>query len=149
MLSDEEYNFLYLADMRYRAKLKALRVLTYADNSDLRLYQKLVAHGISREVATDTVKEMHKLGYINTDRQIAVFVKNEVKFRSTGPRKITDKLIAKGYRIGDIERVLSELVEREEIDFERAKEELISTKLTPDATEEEIKKFLYKNGYYL
>lgn len=148
-LSDETYNLLIVADMRYRARLKALRVLSYADNSELRLYRKLLSAGISREIATETVKEMCALGYINPDRQISAFIKNEVKFRSTGPRKITDKLIAKGYRAADIERVLDELVSLGEIDFERAKKELISTKLGSDASEDEIKKLLYKNGYYI
>ena len=84
-----------------------------------------------------------------SDRQISAFVKNEVKFHNTGPRKITDKLVAKGYKTADIERVIDSLSELGEIDFERAKQELISSKLGSDASEDEVKKLLYKNGYYI
>ena len=149
MLSDDTYNLLCLADMRYRARLKALRVLSYSDNSELRLYRKLISAGISKAVATDTVREMRALGYINADRQITAFIKNEIRFRNTGPRKITDKLVAKGYKTADIERVMDGLVSQGEVDFERAKAELISRHLPSDAEENEVKKLLYKNGYYI
>lgn len=147
-LTREAFNILQYADMRYKAKLKALRILSYGDNSEGMLKRKLCISGIKREIAEETVCECVRLGYINADRQLERLIINEVNIRCYGMGKILPKLISKGYMRSDIERVAGGLSERGEIDFDEAKARLIS-KLPEDASDEEIKKALYKNGYYV
>ncbi len=145
-LTREAFNILQYADMRYKAKLKALRILSYGDNSEGMLKRKLCMSGIKREIAEEIVCECVRLGYINADRQLEKLIINEVNIRCSGMGKIIPKLISKGYMRSDIERVAGVLAERGEIDFDEAKARLIS-KLPEDASDEEIKKTLYKNGY--
>ena len=135
--------------MRYKARLKALRILSFGDNSELMLKRKLLAAGIKRDIIDGVVAEAVSLGYINTERQIKKLIINEVSYNLSGPRKIIPKLINKGYSKSDIEAAVSELVDTGEVDFEAAKARLIESKLPENADEEQIKKLLYKNGYYV
>lgn len=145
-LTREAFDILQYADMRYKAKLKAFRILSYGDNSEGMLKRKLLMAGINREIAEETVCECVRLGYINADRQLEKLIASEVNIKNQGMGKIIPKLISKGYRRAEIERVADELVEKGEIDFDAAKERLI-LKLGEDAADEEIKKTLYKNGH--
>lgn len=147
-LTREAFDLLLLADMRYKARIKAMRILSFGDNSERMLERKLRAAGIKAEVATEVVREMVSHGYINSARQLERLVSNEVQIRFTGPAKLIPKLIAKGYSKSEIESVINNLSERGIIDFDEAKARLISKKLPEDASSEEIKKLLYKNGYY-
>ena len=97
-LTRDTFNTLYLADMRYRARLKALHILSYGDNSDRMLMQKLKGAGIKSEIIDEVIAEMISLGYINSARQIERLVLNEVNLHHYGPLKIIPKLIAKGYK---------------------------------------------------
>ena len=146
-LTRESYNTLFIADMRYNARLRATRILSYGDNSEKRLTEKLVFSGISRDVATEVTHEMVSLGYINSERQLERLVTSEVNIKLNGPRKIIPRLVAKGYSRSDIQNMIDELLRQGIIDFDAAREKLIKSKLGDDADSEEIKKLLYKNGY--
>lgn len=148
-LTRDTFEFLSYSDMEYKAQIKALRILSYGDNSERMLLRKLTASGISRDVAEKTVSEMVNLGYINTSRQLELLITNEVNLNSAGPRKIVNKLALKGYGVKDITEKISELERRGEIDFNKAKERLIKSKLRDEKDREEIKKLLYKNGYFV
>ena len=148
-LTRDSFDLLYSADMRYKARLKALRILSFGDNSELMLKRKLLAAGIKRDIIDGVVAEAVSLGYINAERQIKKLIINEVSYNLSGPRKIIPKLINKGYSKSDIEAAISQLVDTGEVDFEAAKARLIESKLPENADEEQIKKLLYKNGYYV
>lgn len=146
-LTDLQIEAIRRADMLYRARLKALRILSYGDNSERMLARKLYAAGIKRDIIESVVSEMVSLGYINSVRQLESLITDEVNLHLRGPLKIIPKLVSKGYSRSDIEWVIAELEAGGIIDFDSAKEKLVSTKLSPDADEEEIKKILYRNGY--
>lgn len=133
---------LKMADERYRACVKALRVLSYGDNSEGMLMRKLQMAGISRDIAEEVVSEMVSRGYINTRRQLEKLVANEVNLRNSGPMKLIPKLISKGYKKSEIVEAIDTLTSRGEIDFDAAKERLLR-----GVAEDEVKKVLYKNGY--
>ena len=145
-ITTEEYEILALSDERYRAKKSALSILSYADNSILSLVRKLLAKGISKEVAEETAREMVSLGYINERRQLLRLVKSEANNNLRGPSLIISRLSAKGYPRLLISSVIKELEGSGEIDFESVKSRLISRRLANFSTEE-IKKLLYKNGF--
>ena len=133
-------------DMLYRAKLKAMRILSYGDNSARTLIRKLRLAGFTPDIADTVTKDMVSLGYINTSRQLDRLVSSAVNTSCLGKRKIIPKLIAKGYDRVDIEKAIDRLLSTGEIDFSLARERLIE-KLGDNPTEEEIKKVLYKNGH--
>ena len=148
-LSQDSFDMLSHADMRYHATVKALNVLSYGDNSEKNLRRKLLFAGFSADVAEEVVRDMVSHGYINTERQLRKLILNEVNLHFYGPMKIIPKLVAKGYSKSDVTRVIDELRDEGEIDFEAAKRRLLESKLSPSADEAEKKKLLYKNGYYV
>ena len=146
-ISDEMLEFFAKCDMRYKAKKRALNILSYGDNSERMLKRKLYTAGISRDIIDEVAEEMRSLGYINSERQISRLVINEVTLHSFGPGKIIPKLVSKGYDRSEVQRVISELVSRGEVDFSEARARLLRAKLSEDADDEERKKLLYKYGY--
>ncbi len=142
MLSALEYS-----DSLIRAKRRALNILSYGDNSEKTLMMKLLRAGIKREIAEETVLFVKSHGYINAERQIVRLVENEIRLHHSGPRKLIPKLAAKGYARSDIERVLGELIENGDIDFDEEKRKLIESHRIAPSDTEQIKKLLYKNGY--
>ena len=144
-LSDSEK--IALCDMRYRAKLYALRILSYGDNNEKNLKRKLAIKGISSEIAADVCREMVGLGYVNEVRQLEKLIFAEANSRLSGRKRIFSKLLAKGYSKADIARVLELLISRGEVDFEASKKKLIEKKFPDGATDEEIFALLYKHGF--
>ncbi len=135
------------SDEVYRAHLYALRILSYADNNERTLVRKLISRGISATLATSVAHEMVSLGYINEQGQLEKLVLVEANRNLAGPRKIRSKLLAKGFSGSDVDDVIDRLSASGEIDFKHSSRLLIEKKLTRGATDEEIKKLLYKNGY--
>ena len=146
-LSDADMSAIKYSDELYRARMSALRMLSFTDNNERTLVRKLVAKGIGRSVAQDVACEMTERGYIDESRQLLRLVANEANVSLAGPAKIRAKLISKGYSSHDIDVAIDELCATGEIDFSYSAEQLKAKKLTRGATEEEIKKLLYKNGY--
>lgn len=149
LVGDEisDTSMLELSDMRYRGRLCALRILSYGDNNVPTLKRKLISKSISPAVAEEICEEMLGRGYINETRQLEKLIENEANVRLSGKRKIFQKLLAKGYKKLDIEVVLDDLISHGIVDFEKSKRKLIEKKLPTDATEEQIRSLLYKNGY--
>ena len=148
-LTRNTFEHLSYSDMEYKAKAKALHILSFGDNSERMLVNKLCAKGISRDAAQRATAEMVRLGYINTSRQLELLITNEVRLHNSGPRKIAQKLVAKGYNAKDISKKISELEGSGEIDFNLARQRLIKARLGDTEDREEIKKLLYKNGYFI
>lgn len=146
-IGNREYLILLASDESYRARLSALRMLSYGDNNEKTLIRKLTSKGISRERAEGVAHEMTSLGYIDEKKQLLNIVAREVNLNLSGPRKIRAKLISKGYKPSDISSAIDELIRSGEIDFDRSAELLIVKKLTRGATDDEKKALLYKNGY--
>lgn len=146
-IDTKTYIILSSSDEYYRARLAALRMLSYGDNNERTLIRKLTAKGIGRECAESVAHEMASLGYIDEKKQLLNIISREANVNLIGPRKIRAKLISKGYNAADISFAIDELTATSEIDFERSKELLLSKKLTRDASDEEKKAILYKNGY--
>ncbi len=146
-ISEEIFEFLSRCDMRYKARLRAFRILSYGDNSKRMLARKLYSAGVRRDIIDEVIEEMLSLGYIDAERQISRLVINEVALHCHGPRKIIPKLIAKGYDKCEVEKVISALIQSGEIDFGAAREKLLSSRLPEGASDEEKKKLLYKYGY--
>ena len=143
----EDIEALRACDMRYRAKLYALRMLSYGNNSASTLKRKLILKSISPSVAAEVCKEMIRLGYINEDAQLRSLIENEANSKLSGRRKIIPKLIAKGYKKENIELVLEDLISHGIVDFNENKRKLIEKKLTRGAGAAEKRKLLYSYGY--
>ena len=149
-LSDEEFfeiEAIKEYDMKYRATLHALKILSYGDNNMRTLRDKLLSRSVSSAIADEVCEEMMRLGYVDEVRQLERLIENEVSVKLSGRRKLYAKLIRKGYSKKDIDTVLTDLISRGIVDFKSSKERLIEKKLQEGATEEEKKALLYKYGY--
>ena len=133
-------------DEERRALAKALSILSYSDNNKRRLFAKLISHGFSTSAAESAIKDCVIHGYINEDRQIEHLIVGYHR-ELHGPARIFAKLRARGYDGKQIKAAMARLSEAGELDFERSKEALIEKKLSRDASDEDIKKLLYKHGY--
>ncbi len=137
---------IYAFDLEYRAKKKALSLLSIADNNKNSLMIKLRRAGFPREVCETVTAEMIALGYINEEDQLKRQILSEAK-KYSGPKRIMAKLQAKGYSGRDISRVMSELECSGEIDFKELQRELKEKYLTDECDYEEVKKLFYKHGF--
>lgn len=147
-ISEEHFSEIISSDELFRATKKALALLSYADNNARTLAQKLRRAGFSAAASDECVEEMIRHGYINEQRQLERLVSAEVNLKLTGRAKLVPKLMSKGYRRDDIEAVTDRLAESGEIDFDRAKAELIRKKLGEAPKECEVRALLYKNGFH-
>ena len=143
-LTRDAFSILSLSDMRYRARVKAYRILEYGDNSELMLVMKLRRAGITREVAEEIARDMVMRGFVNDRRQLARLIINEVG-RLRGPKRFIPKLMSKGYSRSDIEIVLDELSSSGEVDIAAAREKLLES--AGELSYDEREKLLYKNGF--
>lgn len=134
-------------DQRIRATKKALSLLSYADNNERTLKDKLVRAGFSHRVSSNVAKEMVGLGYIDEERQLRRLIIREANVNLSGFSKLLPKLAAKGYSVEQIRSVTSSLVKEGEIDFKANAKKLVEKRLPEGATYEEKKTLLYKNGY--
>jgi len=147
ILSDEELSLIKKEDERIRASKKALSLLSYSDNNEKQLTQKLVRSGFSFELSDSVAKEMVSLGYIDEDRQLCRLILKEANTNLLGYRRILPKLIFRGYSSKKIKEVTERLVKDGEISFKENAKKLIEKRLSKNATTEEKKTLLYKNGY--
>ena len=150
LLSGDEISdtsLLEKCDMRYRAKLCALRILSYGDNNEKTLKRKLIAKSISADIADEVCREMVGLGYINESRQLEKLIENEVNVKLSGRRKLFAKLISKGYKKEEIESVLEDLISHGIVDFDKSSKRLTDKKFPDGASEDDIRALLYRYGY--
>lgn len=145
-LSEHVLAELSFADELYRAEKKALSLLSYADNNEKNLCMKLQRAGFSREVARTVCERMVSLGYVDERRQLERLVLRAANEALLSPRRITEKLCVKGYSRSLVTEVIRELEAAGDVDFDDSRRRLIM-KLPEDASEDDVKKLLFKYGY--
>ena len=146
-LTDDAVDALRAADEYYRAKRSALSILSYGDNNAKTLYTKLRARSISDETASEVVREMVSLGYINETRQLERLIVEDSNRKLLGPRKVIPRLLARGYALADIKAAFEALTSSGEIDMDRNKELLFEKYLGDNRDPEQSRKLLFKYGY--
>ena len=133
-------------DLEYRARKKALDLLSIADNNKKSLKMKLLRAGFDKELAEKVTEEMSARGYINEDRQLKRLILSEAG-KKRGPKRILSFLSSKGYSIDAIKKSIASLTDSGELDFAEIKEELISLAKEKGQSYDDIKKLLYKQGF--
>ena len=142
----EKLSALERADAERRAMVKALNILSYADNNERMLLRKLSLAGFPRDIAEETARECVRLGYIDEERQMENVI---LKCRDAhlGPMKMMAKLLSRGFSAGAAKAAIRSLEESGEIDFAKMRAELIRSKLGDDSDFDKKMKLLYKYGY--
>ncbi len=148
VLEGENEKAALTASERYGTMLCALRILSFADNSEGALCRKLCEKGYSKTTARETAQEMVRLGYLDEKRQLQTIVKTLANGKLYGPKKIFAYALNKGYRSENVKAVLRELTENKTVDFKENLSILIEKRgkgetLPPD----EYGKIKYRYGY--
>jgi SOS response regulatory protein OraA/RecX len=146
-LSSESVAMIKTEDESRRARKAALSLLSYADNSRRRLFEKLRRKGISAEIAERTVSDMIGEGLLSEERQLESAVLSLAEHRLFGPYRILADLSSKGYRGEDIRAAIHAAMEKGDIDFNKNLARLFEKKLGENATEEEKRKLKFTYGY--
>lgn len=150
LISEGEYEDIVKAGKYYAARRSAIRMISFGQCSKDRLYQKLRLKGFTHECAKNASDFVFEKGYIDEGLQIENYLKTLVEKKFFGRRKVIPALLAKGYKSGDINRVLDE--KYTDSDFKKYRSEFLLSKFgktMPQTREEaeEMKKALYKQGY--
>ena len=146
-LDAEAYAVLKTASDRRASLLCALNTLSYGDKSRRELYRKLREKGYDRETAEDATLEAVRLGYIDEERQLRHIIPRLANEKLHGARRILPELVNKGYQNSQIRVILSELVEKGEINFKENFERLLVKTRTDPHDVEARRKLAFRYGY--
>ena len=127
------------------AEKRALGILSYGDNSEKQLMNKLFRAGFPKKTIEAVTKRMVELSYIDEEKQLRRLISLELNSNLSGPKKYTRKLYSKGYSVSKIKAITDELIQSGEVDFEKTKRAIIE-KFAPQ-DEETKKALLYKRGF--
>lgn len=144
-LSDRDFDTVCAEDERYRTMKRAVSILAASDKSAYTVKTKLYQAGFSRESIDEAVCECIGRGYIDEQRQLRRLIEKEANEALRGRFYIKRKLLSKGYRGADIDRVTAELTDEGEVDFRVNFERLCEKKGA--ISDEEKRVLAYKFGY--
>lgn len=130
----------------HAAKSAALRILSFGDNNQKALSQKLKKRGFSAASAKEAIEAMKKRGYIDEKDQVYRLCVSAANRKLWGQRKILLTLLSKGYAQADIKEALTQAIAAGEIDFEVTKRALLEKKGS-DADPQKIRALLYRYGF--
>ena len=150
VFDDDLIESIAFEDSVYRARRSAIRMLSAAQCSAKKLYEKLRSKGFSHECAKNACDFASEKGYIDEEWQIENYLKTLVIKKHVGRRKIIPMLASKGYSPDKICKLLDK--NYSDGDFANAKCDFLLEKfgkVKPDSYEEaaEMKKALYKQGF--
>lgn len=95
-LDDEQVEKIRQFDAAAKASDLAAHFLSYEPRTIFEVLQYLKKHEISDEAANSAVNQLNELGYLD-DRQYAkLFIKNDLRVGSDGPKSLLRKLTQKG-----------------------------------------------------
>ncbi len=146
-LSAESVEMIRREDECRRARKAALSLLSFADNSRRRLYEKLRRKGISAEIAERTVADMVSEGLLLESRQLEGAVRTLANRRLFGPYRILSDLCAKGYKSEDVRAAIHEAQQKGDIDFNENAKHLFEKKSVDSSDVDEKRKLLFTYGY--
>ncbi len=142
---DEEISVITRLSDEKEAFDRALRMVSFGDNSCRALKTKLMQRGYSPSVADTAVKKLKELGYIDEERQLRRLCSYISKEKLIGEKKLVPLLVAKGYASSDIKRIIAECENDGDIDFRKIKKELTEKYRPSDEREKKI--LFYKHGF--
>lgn len=81
-----------------RARKTAVNILSYSDNTELRLREKLAAKGFSRESADNAVLYVISRGWLDEQKQAESALRYLAEVKLFGRRRILQELRKRGFR---------------------------------------------------
>jgi regulatory protein len=122
-VDDARLEALEARDRGWKARDAALSLLSHRARSATELKRRLKRKGIEAETADETVERMEELGMVNDASFAESFVRDRVRLRPHGRRRLKAELRAKGVDDETARAAIDEVLEREdasETDLARA-----------------------------
>lgn len=95
-------------DTPYRAREAALNLLSYRARSTQELRRRLARKGFTDAVVKETVHEMESKGYLDDDAFAAAFVRDRLRSKPRGRRRLAAELRSKGIDADTADRAIRE-----------------------------------------
>ncbi len=130
----------------HAANSAALRILSFGDNNQRALSQKLRKRGFSEASVAAATETMQRRGYINEKDQVYRLCVSAANRKLWGPRRILLSLLGKGYAQTDIKEALARAVATGEIDFTETRRSLLEKK-GANADPQKLRALLYRYGF--
>ena len=111
-LNDDQIEQVRQFDADAKASDLAAHFLSYEPRTVFEVLQYLKKHEISDEAANSAVSQLNELGYLDDRQYVRLFIKNDLRVGSDGPKSLLRKLTQKG-----VDPEISQ-VELDEIDDE-------------------------------
>jgi regulatory protein len=114
---------LEVKDQAWKARDAALSLLSYRARTSVELKRRLKRKGFDDEVAAATVERLDRLGVVDDAAFAESFVRDRVRLRPHGVRRLGQELRAKGVDEDVARAAIAEVMEREganELDLARA-----------------------------
>ncbi|HEX6749692.1 MAG TPA: regulatory protein RecX [Longimicrobium sp.] len=122
-VDDERLAALEAKDRAWKARDAALSLLSYRARSAAELTRRLRRKGFDDEVAEETVGRLGEMGMVDDAAFAESFVRDRVRLRPQGKRRLAGELRAKGVDAETARAAIAEVMEREEateLDLARA-----------------------------
>lgn len=147
ILSEEDCAQLLALAREGEAVERAVKILSFGDHSARALCRKLRERGFDRQTAEAAVAHMIARGYIREEEQAYRMATALANRKCWGRRRILAYLAGKGYEVATVRAAIAAAEAEGDIDFDALRARLLSEKCTEDATEEECRALLYKQGF--
>lgn len=151
-VSDARLAELEAKDQSWKARDAALSLLSYRARTSVELKRRLKRKGFDEEVSTATVERLDRLGVVDDAAFAESFVRDRVRLKPHGVRRLGQELRAKGVDEDTARAAIAGVMEREgatELDLARA----AAARWKPRATEEpararaRLQAFLARRGF--
>jgi regulatory protein len=113
-VTEERLAELEARDDAWRAREAALSLLSYRSRSAAELRRRLGRKGFDPEVAGRTVERMRELGVVDDAAFAESFVRDRVRLRPKGTRRLADELRARGVDAETARAAVDGVLERED-----------------------------------
>lgn len=109
-------------DLRWKARESALNLLSFRARTAVELRRRLRRKEFPEEVVEDCVTELVEKGLVDDSAFAEVFVRDRVRLRPKGKRRLVQELRAKGVDADTAAEAVGDVMEREEVtDLELAR----------------------------
>lgn len=131
-------------DQRWKARDASLNLLSYRPRTARELQRRLRRKEFPEEVAERTVEELVDKGIVDDAAFAESFVRDRVRLRPRGRRRLVQELRAKGVDVETAEAAVGEVMEREEVsELELAREAVSKWSPRPGDDAERSRRRLY------
>jgi regulatory protein len=145
-ITEEQLLKLERKDQRWKAREACLNLLSFRARTATELQRRLREKGYPDEVAEETVAELEKRGLVNDASFAESFVRDRVRLRPRGKRRLVQELRAKGVDADTAREVIGEVMEEEDVsELELARE--AASKWSPRRGEEPLRARRRLYGY--